>query len=232
MPFEQQLIVEGIRAAVAVLALLLTWRFGQPIIARWDMRKKRRELDLALSNDFQRLFGEYKEIWRLWKAHYEATKPTSKQTIGAAAVDTTRWELFARAAAAEGRVEAVFMKLAVDRPLSSRDLQMLGYFRQAFQILRQGIRDGEHLNYSNNDPRYQLFIVLGCWVAYIINRDSHALPPSADKVQKNLVTIQSYRSDEWEEAVVAWSQGTPLPMNTSATRILDESAVPVPAQKP
>jgi hypothetical protein len=225
-PFEQQLLIEGIRATVAFLILVTTWLFGQPILGKWELRKKRRELDFALSSEFQRLFGEYKEIWRLWKAHYESCQLPHQRPIEMD--DSARWDLFRRSAAAEGRVEAIFVKLATDRPLIHSDLQRLGLFRQAYQVLRQGIRDGQPLDYSHDDPPYELFNVLACSVAQIINSDVDARPPQADIAQLNLATIQSYRGKDWRKAVTAWRDGQQLPLYGSSTiRIMSATSAPV-----
>ena len=56
--------LEAIKTLMSALLLLLSWLVGQKIVARWDVIKKQRELDIAVARDFQKLYGEFKEISR------------------------------------------------------------------------------------------------------------------------------------------------------------------------
>ena len=49
------------------LVLAATWFLGQRILNSWDLRKKRQELDIAAATQFQQLYGEAKEVARLWR---------------------------------------------------------------------------------------------------------------------------------------------------------------------
>lgn len=67
MSFQQSVFLELIKTGLAVLVLGISWFVGQQILAYWEIKKKRRELDIATVTEFQQLYGEYKEVWRLWK---------------------------------------------------------------------------------------------------------------------------------------------------------------------
>jgi hypothetical protein len=46
----------GLSVLSVLFSLLLGWFIGQPIIAYWDMKKKRRELDIAIATQFHKLY--------------------------------------------------------------------------------------------------------------------------------------------------------------------------------
>jgi hypothetical protein len=97
---------------------------GHRIVAWWEQRKKLREMDLALATQFQQLFGEFKEIWRLWKE--QRRKPSADYVASK--------DLLVRACSAEAGLEAILLKLVTDRRLNPMQLTSLGLFRQAFQF--------------------------------------------------------------------------------------------------
>src|SRR5436309_2208292 len=99
----------------AVLALAVTFGFGQFVISYWQMKNKRKELDILAATQFQQVYGEYKEIWRQWKVFQDQ----DRAKFGAG--DNVWWQLIARATAAEAKVEAIMVKLVVERRLTHED---------------------------------------------------------------------------------------------------------------
>lgn len=196
MSFFEAAAIEGVKAALTVAVLGLSWIIGQRIISYWELKRKAKEMDIASATQFQQLFGEYKEIWRLWKVLADGLLPQPPP-----APDHTRWHLLSRASAAEGRVEAVFVKLASQRLLPDADISTLGLFRQAYQLLRQGIRDNHPLNYGFRDAEYELFNKLGCQVAHIIAAGTSGVLPSGAKAWDNFQRIIKVRTEEWLKEV-------------------------------
>ena len=116
---------------VALLTLSLGWFVSNRITARWDERKKRRELDLIALGAFYEIYGQFFAIWKLW----------SGARKGLPEDDEFRREVLERSAEAEGRLESLLVRVASERNLSDRDCTLLGCFRQGFQSLRESIRE-------------------------------------------------------------------------------------------
>lgn len=78
MGFGDTVIIEVIKTAFSLALLGVTWFVGQRVIYYWDVKRKAREADLAIATQFQQLFGEFKEVWRVWKAfkEHESTCPS------------------------------------------------------------------------------------------------------------------------------------------------------------
>ena len=120
-----------------VVTLLTAWAIGHRLAARWSLWQKHREQTLAATSEFYRLYGEFFAVWKLWN--------NSVRQSTAVGQDDRRWNLLERAAAAEASMETIMLKLASERILSEADLATLGRFRQAFQYLRDVIRQREEL---------------------------------------------------------------------------------------
>ena len=54
-------------AAVA-LTLFGGWIVTTRVSDHWDQIKRRREMDLASAEEFQRLYGEFFAVWKTWNA--------------------------------------------------------------------------------------------------------------------------------------------------------------------
>ncbi|WP_210521511.1 hypothetical protein [Hymenobacter terricola] len=196
---------ELVKFVSALIILFITWAGGYWLLGEWELRKKAREIDLSLAMQFQQLFGEFKEIWRLWKVY---------EPKAANAPPLTKWDLLTRASSAEGRVEAVLLKLATDRQLTQEKLITLGLFRQSFQVLRQGIRDAESLEYGFTSARYRLFNRLGAEVAHIIVDRASGPPPTAKQAIDAFQTIIEVRTEHLnaaEKAMLPYASLLPLP---------------------
>ena len=181
----------------AVLVLAVTFGVGQTVVSYWQMKNKRKELDIIAATQFQQVYGEYKELWRLWKIFQDPDKAKFKPN------DSTWWDLLKRATAAEAKVEAIVVKLVVERKLSSEDLKKLGLFRQGFQQLRQGIREGESLKYNYKHPEYQLFTRLASEVACMLLTYRKIRPPAPGEAAQQLADVVAIRQEDWRDAVGA-----------------------------
>jgi hypothetical protein len=202
---------EAVKFVFALLVLFTAWAGGYLLVRKWALQQESRAVNLALTKQFQQLFGEYKEIWRLWKVYAPSQLPRYAETQAPASIT---WELLARASSAEGRVEAVLLKLATDRTLTKDQLLTLGLFRQSFQVLRQGIRDGQSLDYGFKDAKYRLFNKLGVQVAHLIVASAASTPPSEAQACQAFQTILDVRSEHLyaaENGLPQYGSLVPLP---------------------
>jgi len=172
--------------AVALVTLSAGWIVGQRLSFRWNIRQKQREFFLAATNQFHAAYGEFFAVWKLWNRldpddHEFATK---------------RWELLQRAAKAEATTESILLKIVTELRVSEKEAEDLGRFRQAFQSLRQSIRDSKPLDWnSSEDPRYAAFKRLSCETALLLQEHKQDEPPGLDHATKNHRTATSNR---WE----------------------------------
>jgi hypothetical protein len=188
--------LEGIKSLVSVLLLMLSWLVGQKIIARYDLIKKQRELDIAVARDFHKLYGEFKEVSRLWRIHtYSGQKPNIKLPASAAT------DLLQRAAAAEGGVEAIIMKLATERVLGPLDIRALGLFRQAYQKLREAIRDSQPLEWTHGSKEYHLYNEIAVQVARLVSASDMKMQENPAAARKAFREITAVRPGDWERSL-------------------------------
>ncbi len=192
--------LELVKSGLSLILLLTGWIIGQRIVATWDLRKKRQELDVAAAVVFQQLYGELKEVGRLWRefARQGSDKLSPPPDI--------RWILLARAAAAESKYEAVVIKLASERLLSTPQRKTLGQFRQGCQQLRQSIRNGMSVGWSRFGDEYHLFNDLATEVTCMIAEVRHvdAILPSI--ARRNLEAIAAVRTNDWEAKVAEYKR--------------------------
>lgn len=111
---------------------------------RWDQVKRRREMDLAAAQDFQRFYGEFFSIWKAWNT-------VARHNIAISDPGEATWDCLNRAAIVEGKVEALLAKIAAERELSDNDIDALGGVRQAFQSIRGAIQQKKSLNWLGSD---------------------------------------------------------------------------------
>jgi hypothetical protein len=119
-------------AIIAALTLLGGWFVTHRISARWDLWRKRRELDLAAITQFYATYGEFFSIWKLWASHPEKdgqVQASPEQRLG----------LLERAAAMEGELEGLLVKLATERDICETDRVLLARFREGLQCMRESI---------------------------------------------------------------------------------------------
>ena len=193
MTFNEQVIIEVIKLGLSIIFLFITWGIGQSILTYWEVKKKRKELDIQTVQRLQELIGEWKTVWRLWKVYKENAANSLNKP------EYTRWELLSRVSAAEGGIEAILLKIASERSITKGDCEQLGLFRQAYQQLREAIRDDNSILWDRKDPEYWMFHELSVRVTYIF--EGSEAKRSAEDANANLKKILSVNKPLWNDAV-------------------------------
>lgn len=171
--------------AVSTVTLGLGWMLGQWLTYRWNIRQKRREFQLSATQQFYAAYGEFFAVWKLWN-RLECDEKTR---------DERQWELHKRAAAAEALIEGTLVKLASELALDPQQVATLGRFRQAFQQLRQTIRQNKKLEWNYPEhPEYKAFKELATRVAALLSADWWDKPPTSEQAANQLIAITS---DSW-----------------------------------
>jgi hypothetical protein len=193
--------LEIIKTILTLFILGFTWFVGQRILAFWEVKKKRKELDILTATQFHELYGEFTTVWRLWKVYYFNDMRGNKDMSGKEFIppEGFRWELLKRACAAEGGVESIMVKLSMERALNKEEIETLGLFRQSYQQLRQAIRNNEPINWKVNDVEYMLFKSLASSTACIIFSSKQLRRPTQDIAQFQLKSITNFRSRHWKQ---------------------------------
>lgn len=177
--FWSEVLLEVIKTLFSLVLLLVSWQVGQRIIAYWDYRKKRNEIDIDSAHRFFGLYGEFRAINRLWNVFCFNTLPELMKQAAAKGdklieipdSDNVRWELIKRAADAESGVESLILKLTAERRLDRKEMEALGQFRQAYQKLRESIRTDRPLGWSHKKKQYEVFNDLATRFARMISLD-------------------------------------------------------------
>jgi hypothetical protein len=203
MPNVSNVELEIIKTILSLFILGMTWLIGQRVLAFWELRKKRKELDILTAVQFQQLYGEFTTVWRLWKVFHFNSLRENKDLNGIEfpPPEAFRWELLKRASAAEGGVESVLVKLSTERALTKDEIKTLGLFRQAYQQLREAIRNNEPINWKADDAEYILFKNLVSMTACIIYSSKQLKHPIPSKAQSQLSGITNIRSKHWKQEV-------------------------------
>jgi hypothetical protein len=192
-----QALIKSIPPALTVaVALLLGWFVGGRVTAAWELRRKRRELDLAAAEGFHKAYGEFFGIWKEWDAAVAGKFQNQSREI-------VRQTLFVRACIAEGRVEALVAGLAAQRSLATDEARLLGCYRRAYQTLRTSLlsdrvvgtaSDGSKSTLSETDEwygsdveSYVEFKRLAAWVGNLLARPGRT--PRPDRAAEALLRI-------------------------------------------
>ncbi|MFC3962174.1 hypothetical protein [Nocardia jiangsuensis] len=129
-----------------VLATLIGgWLVTTRVADYWDRVKKSRDSNLAAAENFQRLYGEFVAVWKIWN------NLAAVERGGTDLPQNARWDCLVRATAAEGAIEALLAKIAAERTLSTHDIDVLGGLRQAFKVFRRAIVAGRPLPWMSSD---------------------------------------------------------------------------------
>ena len=159
---------------------------GTRLTYSWNVRQKRREIQLSSSQQFYSAYGEFFAVWKLWNC-LDRSSPT---------FDDRRWELHQRAATAEATIEGTLVKLSSELNLNEEQIVTLGRFRQAFQQLRQSIREDRQLPWpSSEHAAYRSFKILAVETAILLSRDWPDKRISTKRASEQLMHITS---NEWE----------------------------------
>src|SRR6185295_12670046 len=94
--------IELLKIISPLVALLLTWFVGTRILHSWEIRKKKKELDISITSEFYKLYGEFTSVWRLWKVHYD--NYANKASLSEKSLENY-WELLKRSSDVEGGME-------------------------------------------------------------------------------------------------------------------------------
>ncbi len=196
--------LELFKSLLSLFLLAMTWVVGQRIIASWELRKKRNELDVAAAERFQQLYGELKEVARLWRS---AKRPKGDAPVLPAGL---QWDLVARATSAESKYETLVIKLSTERRLTGNEIKTLGLFRQAVQEVRDSIRKGEIVPASGLGGEYLAFNDLAAEVTCLVGTSVKRSVVGGVVAQQNLQNIALVRKREWH-AMALHYQMTRLP---------------------
>jgi hypothetical protein len=173
---------------LTIITLMLGWAVGQRLTLYWSLRQKRKELDLSAADTFSGLYGEFFGIWKLWNYYLRGAAIESSQDAG-------KWDLLNRAARAEGQMEAMMVKLASQRSLTSDQIMTLGRFRQSYQHLRQAIASDEAIGWGSSEhPEYVEFKTLAAKVATIILSEGK----NAALADEHVAALLKITSNEWD----------------------------------
>ncbi|MEO5814875.1 MAG: hypothetical protein ABIT20_06300 [Gemmatimonadaceae bacterium] len=192
--------MEVFKSLLSLGLLAMTWVVGQRIIASWELRKKRNELDVAAAERFQQLYGELKEVARLWRS--------AKRPKGDAPTlpDGLQWDLVARATSAESKYETLVIKLSTERRLTASQIKTLGLFRQAVQEVRDSIRKGEIVPASGLGGEYLAFNDLAAEVTCLVGTSAKRSAVGGEVAQQNLQNIALVRKREWHAMALRYEQ--------------------------
>jgi hypothetical protein len=197
----------GEKAIVALLAALfssvLLWVVGKRVAYHWDERKRLREGDLAALATFYKLYGDFFAAWKLWNSH-------KKQSVGAVSDREVQWNVLRQVEIAEGGFEALLVKLASERRLESPDQRLLGSFREAYQMLRECVRNDQPLAWWASDKpshaegfrQYRAYKALAEYVALRLESPRKAKvdkPSDADAIRAllRITDAQAFRDSWW-----------------------------------
>ena len=184
---HQELIKQGLSLCVTMVGLGAGWLIGQKLSYGWNVRQKRREFQLAASQQFYAAYGEFFATWKLWNRLERDNDD----------FEARRWELHKRAAAAEATVEGILVKLSSELLLTEVELENLGCFRQAFQQLRQSIRERAFLPWGNSEnPKYVAFKTYATKVSHLMTREWARSSPDVARAAEQLLRVTS---NSWEQ---------------------------------
>lgn len=213
MQFWDYLWLELIKTFLGLLLLTFTWIGGQQVLIYWDLIKKRQEFDFTVANQFYQLYGEFRAVQRLWRVLADKNEEGKRKfNFEFSDAQTVRLELLKRSVLVESGLEAIILKLSIERSLTEEDMQNLGLLRQAYQMLREAIRDNKSLSYSWDSPEYKLLNNLVSSVGRLISPDKKPKlfielldndneQPELIKAQSNLREISGFRSNDFKKAV-------------------------------
>lgn len=148
-----------ISLTIALITLSFGWLVGNKLSYNMNIRQKQREIDLNISHDFFRLYGEFFAIWKLYDYLLRSCQLT----------DDLHLEILKRMVNAEAGIESILIKIAADMRLSKSDIENLGSFRQSYQFLRKSIQSKQRVGWNkSNHEEYMRFKELSCKIAHLL----------------------------------------------------------------
>jgi hypothetical protein len=186
---ELEVVKFGFNLVLAVVTASLGWFVGLRLTISWNLRQKRRELDLDIVQQLHAIYGEFKEVIKAWRLAMRGSQDFTFPS-------TLRWELLARACALEAKYETILIKMASERLLTHQDRAQLGLFRQALQQARECIRDGVEIAFASRGPDYVFFNALASAVTLIISNSPWSEDVTDRQASDNLFAIAAIRKPD------------------------------------
>jgi hypothetical protein len=185
--FEWIKAVSPIVAALLAIggATLVTGRVSD----RYEQGRRQREFDRETTQELASLYGQIFAVWRAWDVRCRFP------TVDAA--DHADWTLLTQAVDAEGRLEALLIRIAADRPLRDPDdLRTLAGLRQSFKIVRKAIREDKPLGWRRSiDREYAALKAYAASTAALLSADRTGPAPDAATAR---AVFQKIASEEYE----------------------------------
>lgn len=193
--YEIELFKSGLSLIVAFLSLGASWFVGKRLTAYWNLRQKRWELNWATLHAFHAVYGEFKEIVKIWRL---VKKPTARAIP---VQQEERWVLLKRACALESKSEALILRATSERFLKPEELDVLGLFRQAMQSIRESIRDDVACPFGSRGTEYKLLNQLAPGVASMLSAAPPHRAPASDVAAAQLARVVAMTSKRWKVAI-------------------------------
>lgn len=182
----EELLKASFNLAIALISLAFTWLIGHRLTTYWALRQKRKELALIAIERFYGHYGEFCAIWKLWNQALKELASTPDK------LEERRRSLLDRATAMEAGVEAMLLKVASEQLLSVGEQAELGNLRQAFQVVRECIRDNHPIAYwSSESSQYIEFKRLACAFGTILGSSRSRREPNPEEAATAFSEITS-----------------------------------------
>jgi hypothetical protein len=154
-----------------------------------EQRRKQRDFDLETMQELASLYGQIFGVWKAWD--------TRCRFPAVDAADHAAWTLLSKAVDAEGRLEALLLRIAADRPLRDPDdIRILAGLRQSFKILRKAIRAGKPLGWrSSIDRQYAALKAYAASTTALVSAERTGPAPDVDTAR---AVFQKITSNEYE----------------------------------
>lgn len=166
-----------------VIGILLAGLVGNRVAFQWDVRKRRTELDLDSLHEFYKLYGEFFALLKLWDCYKRRAsgKPTEPGALD---------RVLVRATDAEGRLEALLLKVSSERKLGDAERDLFGAFRQGYQTLRESAREDLPVNWTgSNFAPYAAFKDLASAISQLLSSDAGCRWEAIDSPE----SVESFR---------------------------------------
>lgn len=129
---------------VAFVVALIGLGIAKWYTAQQELTRARQERNFAAAAELYRIYGEFFATWKVWNAHLRSKVPPSNAQMPKVGLpdEYRRSELLAAAAKAEGGLEALLVRLAMEHDLNPDQRAALWCLRSAFKQLREAMREG------------------------------------------------------------------------------------------
>jgi hypothetical protein len=191
--YEIELFKSGLSLLVAFLSLAATLLIGRQLTVYWNLREKKNELNLSMVHAFHAIYGEFKELVKIWRLVKKSPDVPVKVP------PEERWILLKRACALESKSEALVLRATSERLLTEIQLDTLGLYRQAMQSIRESIRDDIACPFGSRGTEYMLLNQLAPSVASTLSAELPSMAPRPEVAKLQLAHVTSVTSRRWEK---------------------------------